>query len=82
MLANFEKFHRLNVPVLVGMSRKSMLGHLLQREIGQRLAGNVAVATVAAQKGAQIIRVHDVKETVDAVKIINMINACRNNNER
>ncbi|PKG99072.1 dihydropteroate synthase [Paraglaciecola sp. MB-3u-78] len=82
MLANFEKFHRLNVPVLAGMSRKSMLGHLLQREIGQRLAGNVAVATVAAQKGAQIIRVHDVKETVDAVKIINMINACRNNNER
>jgi dihydropteroate synthase len=37
---------------------------------------------VAAQKGAQIIRVHDVKETVDAVKIINMINAYRNNNER
>jgi dihydropteroate synthase len=59
-----------------------MIGNLLQRQIEQRLAGNIAVATVAAQKGAQIIRVHDVKETVDAVKIINMINACRNNNER
>jgi dihydropteroate synthase len=82
LLANFEEFHTLNVPVLAGMSRKSMIGNLLQREIGQRLAGNVAVATVAVQKGAQIIRVHDVKETVDAVKIVNMINACRNNNER
>ncbi|MFQ3191634.1 MAG: dihydropteroate synthase [Paraglaciecola sp.] len=82
MLANFETFHTLNVPVLAGMSRKSMIGNLLQREIGQRLAGNVAVATVAIQKGAQIIRVHDVKETVDAVKIVNIINACRDNNER
>jgi dihydropteroate synthase len=82
ILANLETFHTLNVPVLAGMSRKSMIGNLLQREIGHRLAGNVAVATVAIQKGAQIIRVHDVKETVDAVKIVNMINACRNNNER
>jgi len=82
MLANLEVFQQLNVPVLAGMSRKSMLGNVLQREIGQRLAGNIAVATIAAQKGAQIIRVHDVKETVDAVKIINMLNAYRNNNER
>jgi dihydropteroate synthase len=83
MLANIEEFQQLNVPVLAGMSRKSMIGNLLQREIGDRLAGNVAVATVAAQMGAQIIRVHDVKETVDAVKVINMINAYRNNrNER
>ncbi|MBL4631498.1 MAG: dihydropteroate synthase [Paraglaciecola sp.] len=78
MLANLEQFHQLNVPILAGMSRKSMLGDLLQREMSQRLAGNIAVATVAAQKGAQIIRVHDVKETVDAVKVINMINAYRN----
>ena len=82
MLADLEEFHKLNVPVLAGMSRKSMIGDLLQRKIDQRLAGNIAVATVAAQKGAQIIRVHDVKETVDAVKVINIINAYRNNNER
>ena len=82
MLANLEAFHELKMPILAGMSRKSMLGNLLQREIDQRLAGNIAVATVAAQKGAQIIRVHDVKETVDAVKVINIINAYRNNNER
>lgn len=80
MLANLEAFHQLNVPILAGMSRKSMIGNLLHREIGERLAGNVAVATVAAQKGAQIIRVHDVKETVDVVKIVNKINAYRNNN--
>jgi dihydropteroate synthase len=83
MLAKLEEFQQLNVAVLAGMSRKSMIGNLLHREINQRLAGNVAVATVAAQKGAQIIRVHDVKETVDAVKVVNMIYAFRNNkNER
>lgn len=82
MLANLEVFHQLNMPVLAGMSRKSMLGTLLQRETDQRLAGNVTVATIAAQKGAQIIRVHDVKETVDAVKVVNIINAYRTNNER
>jgi dihydropteroate synthase len=82
LLANLEVFHQLNVPVLAGMSRKSMIGNLLQREMEQRLAGNIAVATIAAQKGAQIIRVHDVKETVDAVKIVNIINAYRTNNER
>lgn len=82
MLANLEKFHQLKVPVLAGMSRKSMIGNLLQRKVDQRLAGSIAAATVAAQKGAQIIRAHDVKETVDAVKMINMINAYRNNNER
>tara|TARA_R110002153_G_scaffold13189_9_gene49359 strand:+ start:8705 stop:9544 length:840 start_codon:yes stop_codon:yes gene_type:complete len=82
LLANLEVFHKLNVPVLAGMSRKSMIGNLLQRKMGQRLAGNVAVATIAAQKGAQIIRVHDVKETVDAVKVVNIINAYRTNNER
>lgn len=80
MLASLAEFHRLNVPVLAGMSRKSMIGNLLQRDVAERLAGNIAVATIAAQKGAQIIRVHDVKETVDAVKIVNMLNAYRNNN--
>lgn len=82
ILAKLEILHQLKVPILAGMSRKSMLGNLLERSIDQRLAGNIAVATVAAQKGAQIIRVHDVKETVDAVKIINVINAYRSNDER
>lgn len=80
MLANLEQFHCLGVPVLAGMSRKSMLGQLLGRDVNERLAGSVAVATVAAQKGANIIRVHDVKETVDAVKVVSKLNAYRNNN--
>jgi dihydropteroate synthase len=80
MLANLEQFHCLGVPVLAGMSRKSMLGQLLDRDVNERLAGSIAVATVAAQKGAQIIRVHDVKETIDAAKVVSKINAYRNNN--
>jgi dihydropteroate synthase len=81
ILARLEKFHQLKVPVLAGMSRKSMIGNLLQRKIDERLAGNIAAATVAAQKGAQIIRVHDVKETVDAVKIVEIVNAYRDNDQ-
>ena len=80
MLANLEHFHRIGVPVLAGMSRKSMIGQLLERDVNERLAGSIAVAMVAAQKGAQIIRVHDVKETVDAVKVVSKLNAYRNNN--
>ncbi len=57
-------------PVLAGMSRKSMIGKLLDCETDQRLAGSLACATIAAMQGAQIIRVHDVKETVDALKIV------------
>ncbi|MGS2720567.1 dihydropteroate synthase [Paraglaciecola aestuariivivens] len=81
LLAELDKFHALQVPILAGMSRKSMLGKLLNREVDQRLAGNIAVATIAAQKGAQIIRVHDVKESLDAVKVVNKVKACRNNNK-
>jgi dihydropteroate synthase len=81
ILARLETFHQLKVPVLAGMSRKSMIGNLLQRKVDERLAGNIAVATIAAQKGAQIIRVHDVKETVDAVKIVKIVNAYRDKNQ-
>ncbi|WP_133470881.1 dihydropteroate synthase [Paraglaciecola marina] len=78
LLAELAALKSLHVPLLVGMSRKSMLGHLLQRDINQRLAGGVAVATMALEQGAKIIRVHDVKETVDAVKVVTAINAYRN----
>jgi dihydropteroate synthase len=82
LLEHFESFHELAVPVLAGMSRKSMLGQLLGRDVTERLAGSIVLATIAAQKGAQIIRVHDVKQTVDAVKIVLKLNAYRKNNER
>jgi dihydropteroate synthase len=82
LLEGFESFHDLAVPLLAGMSRKSMLGELLGRDVTERLAGSIALATIAAQKGAQIIRVHDVKQTADAVKVVSKLNAYRNNNGR
>jgi dihydropteroate synthase len=59
----------LGYPVLVGMSRKRTLGDLTGRAVGERLAGSVAAAVLAVQNGASLVRVHDVKETVDAMKI-------------
>ena len=73
LLKHLCKFNRFNIPVLVGMSRKSMIGNLLKRDINQRLAGNIATATIAATAGVGIIRVHDVVETMDAVKIVNKL---------
>jgi dihydropteroate synthase len=57
------------VPVLVGLSRKSMLGTLTQRQPGERLAGSLAVAVIAALNGARIIRAHEVGPTVDALRV-------------
>lgn len=70
LLAQLTKFDDLGLPLLSGTSRKSMLGNLLNREVSQRLAGSLTTAILAAQQGAKIIRVHDVKETVDAMKVI------------
>jgi dihydropteroate synthase len=70
MLAQLSLFKSLNLPILVGTSRKSMLGDLLNREIDQRLAGSLTSAIVAVQNGASIIRVHDVAETRDALKVL------------
>lgn len=58
-----------NVPLLAGMSRKSMLGAVTGRGAGERLAASIAAAVCAAEQGAAIIRVHDVAETVDALKV-------------
>lgn len=70
MLADFTEFKKLQLPLLAGISRKSMLGNLLNRDVEQRLAGSLTAAIVAVQHGASIIRVHDVPETVDAIKVL------------
>jgi dihydropteroate synthase len=57
-------------PVLVGLSRKSMLGTLTQRAPAERTAGSVALAVIAVLNGARIIRAHDVAPTVDALKVV------------
>ena len=70
LLAKLAEFHHFNLPLLSGTSRKSMIGNLLNREPAQRLAGSLTTAIIAAQQGAQILRVHDVKATVDALKVL------------
>lgn len=70
MLARLSEFHHLGLPLLVGMSRKSMVGQLLHVSPEKRVTGSVACAVIAAMQGAQIIRVHDVKETVEAMRIV------------
>ncbi|MGK2232431.1 MAG: dihydropteroate synthase [Colwellia sp.] len=73
LLANVSKFSSLGLPILAGMSRKSMIGNLLNREVDQRLAGSISTALIAAQQGAHIIRVHDVQETADALNILKAV---------
>ena len=70
LLRALEQLQQLGHPLLVGMSRKSMLGHVTGRDVGERLSASVAAATIAAMKGVSIIRAHDVRETVDAVKVV------------
>jgi dihydropteroate synthase len=70
LLAFLEQMHILGHPLLVGVSRKSMLGQITGREVNERLPASLAAATIAAMKGASIIRVHDVRETVDAVRVV------------
>lgn len=64
----------LGYPVLVGVSRKRMVGEILNRPLGQRLYGSVALAMMAVQSGARIVRVHDVEATVDTLKMYNAVN--------
>ncbi|MEH8020021.1 MULTISPECIES: dihydropteroate synthase [Rheinheimera] len=70
LLQQLSQFVDTGYPVLAGMSRKSMIGQLLNIPINERLAGSLACATIAALNGAQIIRVHDVKETVQVVRVV------------
>jgi len=69
LLQHLNEFKSLDVPVLVGLSRKSMLGLILDSPVEQRLHASVAAAVLAWTKGAKIFRVHDVKPTVDALKV-------------
>lgn len=73
LLAQFEQFHQFGLPLLAGMSRKSMISKLLDKPPVECLAGSLACATIAAMKGAQIIRVHDAKETIDVIQVCNMV---------
>lgn len=69
LLKYMEALQALELPVLVGMSRKSMIGKVLGRPVEERLAGGLALAAMAVERGANILRVHDVGGTVDAVNM-------------
>lgn len=70
LLKHIAEFSQFDMPIISGTSRKSMIGNLLNKPIDQRLTGSIATATLAAMSGASIIRVHDVEETMDVVKIV------------
>ena len=73
VLAKLEQFKALGLPVLAGISRKSMIGNLLNRDVNERLAGSLAAAIVAVQQGTNIIRVHDVRESVDVINVLKTV---------
>ncbi|MBU3626370.1 dihydropteroate synthase [Polynucleobacter sp. JS-Safj-400b-B2] len=75
MLANLAQFSSLGLPVLAGLSRKSMLGKITGKDTNERVAASIAAAIMAADRGAKIIRVHDVAQTVDALKLWEAVNS-------
>jgi len=73
LLRQLDRFQALGVPLLAGLSRKSMLGQITGLDVDARLIPSVAAAVIAAMKGARIIRVHDVKASKEALQIVNAI---------
>jgi len=75
LLRELGAFAASGYPVLVGMSRKSMIGQVLDRPVEERLAGSLAVATLSAWLGASVVRAHDVRPTSDALKMVGAVRA-------
>lgn len=75
LFKHLHALHALGRPLLVGVSRKSMIGKVLGHEVGERLYGSLALAALALSKGAHILRVHDVAQTVDVVRMIAAVEA-------
>jgi dihydropteroate synthase len=78
LLNGIGRFSELGLPVLVGLSRKSMFSEILNKPVNERLFGSLSAAVIAAYQGAKIIRAHDVLETKDAVRVIDAINEYAN----
>ncbi len=75
LLRHLGRFIDMGVPVLAGLSRKSMLGKITGNDVGERVHASVAAALLAVDRGAKILRVHDVKATRDAVAVYNAVNS-------
>jgi dihydropteroate synthase len=67
---NLDRFQSLSLPILVGVSRKSMFGAILNAEVDERLYGSLAMTALLLNKGASIVRTHDVAATRDAIKVV------------
>jgi dihydropteroate synthase len=74
LLGQLASLRKLGVPILAGLSRKSMLGAITGRDVSDRVVASVTAALLAVQRGASIVRVHDVRDTVDTLKILNAVN--------
>jgi dihydropteroate synthase len=73
LLASLDGLRSLGVPVMVGLSRKSVLGQLTGRAVGDRLPASLAAALIAAQRGAAVLRVHDVAATRDVLTVLDAV---------
>jgi dihydropteroate synthase len=73
LLAGLPRLRALGYPLLVGLSRKSMIGKLLGREVSDRVPASLALALLATQRGASVIRVHDVTETADVLAVLEAV---------
>lgn len=75
LFQRMPELHALGLPLLVGVSRKSMIGQVLDKPVDERLYGSLALAVMALERGAKIIRVHDVVQTMDALKLFQAVQA-------
>lgn len=73
LIQQLDKLTQLGLPMLVGLSRKSVLGQVTGNDVDARLYASVAAAVVSAMKGAKILRVHDVSATVEALKVVSVV---------
>ena len=80
LLRELPRLGALGFPLLVGLSRKSMIGKLLGREVGQRLPASLALALLAVERGAGVVRTHDVAATVDALAMVTALREVENKN--
>ncbi len=77
LLSHLERTRVADLPLLVGLSRKRMLGAITGRDVGDRTVASVAAALLAAERGADLVRVHDVGATADALKVLSALNPAR-----
>ena len=75
LIKNLNRFKELGVALLVGVSRKSMIGAILDKPVNERLIGSISLATLALWMGADILRVHDMEPTIEALKVVSAVHS-------